>query len=53
MNQNGNNNESICCSIFKSGSSTTKDQFTGKWIELINKLEKSKATCVSTLVENK
>ena len=34
---------SICRSVFKSGESTTsKTQFTQKWIELINKIEKNK-----------
>ena len=33
----------ICKSVFKSGeNTTTKSQFTQKWIELINKLEKNK-----------
>lgn len=32
-----------CQSVFKSGeSTTTKNQFTHKWIELINQLEKNK-----------
>ena len=32
-----------CQSVFKSGESiTTKNQFTRKWIELINQLEKNK-----------
>lgn len=33
----------ICKSIFKSGKNITKDHFTKIWIELINKLEKSKS----------
>ena len=33
----------ICRSVFKSGESTTsKNEYTKKWIELINILEKSK-----------
>ena len=36
--------KTICKSVFKSGENTTsKNQFTQKWIELINRLEKSKA----------
>lgn len=32
------------CSVFKSGESTTsKAQFTQKWIELINRMERNKA----------
>lgn len=34
--------EPICRSVFKSGGSTTQDQFTKKWIELINRLEKNR-----------
>lgn len=35
--------ETICRSVFKSGENTTsKSQFTQKWIELVNKIEKSK-----------
>lgn len=34
----------ICKSVFKSGeSTTTRDEFTKKWIELINRLENSKS----------
>lgn len=32
----------ICRSVFKSGENMTKNQFTKKWIELVNRLEKSK-----------
>lgn len=40
---NTNKNQEVCRSVFKSGESTTsKSQFTKKWIELINKIEKSK-----------
>ena len=36
--------DTICKSVFKSGESTTsKNQFTKMWIELINKIEKNKA----------
>ncbi len=36
--------KTICKSVFKSGeNTTTKIQFTKKWIELINKLEKTKS----------
>lgn len=45
MNQIRKNRESVCRSTFKSGSDTTKDRFTEKWIELINRLEKSKSVC--------
>ncbi len=34
--------EPICRSVFKSGENTSQTLFTQKWIELINKLEKSK-----------
>lgn len=34
----------VCKSVFKSGESTTTEQeFTNKWIELINTLEKGKS----------
>ncbi|WP_304509429.1 hypothetical protein [Anaerotignum sp.] len=37
--------QAICRSVFKSGESTTSQkQFTQKWIELINRLEKNKRT---------
>ena len=37
----------ICKSVFKSGeNTTTKNQFTKQWIDLINQLEKSKRTNV-------
>ena len=40
---NNEKSNSICRSVFKSGESTTsKTQFTKKWIELINKIEKNK-----------
>lgn len=33
----------ICKSVFKSGGNTTlKEQFTQKWIEVINQIEKNK-----------
>ena len=36
-------NQTICVSVFKSGeSTTTKHEYTKKWIELINRMEKSK-----------
>ncbi len=35
--------KTVCRSVFKSGENTTStSQFTKKWIELINKLEKNK-----------
>ena len=35
--------QQTCQSVFKSGeSTTTQNQFTRKWIELINQLEKNK-----------
>lgn len=37
-------NDSLCKSIFRSGDSViSKEQFTKKWIELINNSEKSRA----------
>ena len=42
MNEN-KTDKMICKSIFKSGENTTSIQFTKKWIELINRLEKSKS----------
>lgn len=43
MNVN-NDSKTICKSVFKSGENTTsKTKFTKKWIELINRLEKSKS----------
>lgn len=40
---NNEKSKSVCSSVFKSGESTTsKTQFTKKWIELINKIEKNK-----------
>lgn len=36
--------DTICKSVFKSGeSTTTESEFTKKWIELINTLEKGKS----------
>ncbi|MCI8493421.1 MULTISPECIES: hypothetical protein [Anaerotruncus] len=41
--KNNKKSKSICSSVFKSGeSTTTTSQFTQKWIELINKIEKNK-----------
>ena len=34
--------QTICTSVFKYGCTISKDQFTRKWIELINRLEKDK-----------
>ncbi len=40
---NNEKSKSVCRSVFKSGESTTsKTQFTKKWIELINNIEKNK-----------
>ena len=40
---NNEKSKNICSSVFKIGeNTTTKIQFTQKWIELINKLEKNK-----------
>lgn len=37
-----NSDKTICKSVFKSGESIiSKSQFTQKWIELINRLEKN------------
>lgn len=37
--------QTVCKSVFKSGENTTSQkQFTQKWIELINSLEKNKRT---------
>ncbi len=39
-----NETTTVCRSVFKSGgSTTTKEAFTKKWIELINTLEKGKS----------
>lgn len=38
----GNGMQIVCRSIFKNGSKTTKKQFTKKWTEMINQLEKRK-----------
>lgn len=39
-----NKTQAVCRSVFKSGESTTsKSEFTKKWIELINKIEKGKS----------
>lgn len=36
-------NDPICKSVFKNGESTiSKSQYTKKWIELINRMEKNK-----------
>ncbi len=36
-------NRKLCTSVFKGGENTTsKSQFTKKWIELVNRLEKNK-----------
>ena len=36
--------KAVCKSVFKSGENTTsKKQFTKKWIELINRLERNKS----------
>ena len=41
--ENKQNPKPICRSVFKSGeNTTTKMQFTKKWIEMINKIEKGK-----------
>ena len=41
--ENKQNPKTICRSVFKSGeNTTTKMQFTKKWIEMINKIEKGK-----------
>lgn len=40
-------NQPLCISVFRNGkNSTSKPQFTKKWIEMINKIEKSKANCL-------
>ncbi|MCI8583849.1 MAG: hypothetical protein HFH13_12065 [Dorea sp.] len=45
--ENNEESKSVCSSVFKSGESTTsKTQFTQKWIELINKIEKNKGIAV-------
>ena len=39
-----NKSKTVCVSVFKSGESTTTErEFTDKWIELINTLERSKS----------
>ena len=41
--ENTDKNQTLCKSVFKSGESTTsKTQFTQKWIEMINRIEKNK-----------
>lgn len=35
--------QSLCRSVFKSGNVISKEQFTKKWIELINGMEKNRA----------
>lgn len=46
--ENTNKSQIICRSVFKSGESTTsKSQFTKKWAEMINKIEKNKAVCLT------
>ncbi len=41
---NTDKTQTLCRSVFKSGESTTsKNQFTKKWIEMINRIEKNKA----------
>ena len=41
---NTDKNQILCRSVFKSGESTTsKTQFTKKWVEVINRIEKNKA----------
>ena len=37
-----NINETMCKSVFKNGECTNKREFTRAWVELINRLEKSK-----------
>lgn len=42
MNAN-NDSKTICKSVFKNGENTiSRSQFTKKWIELINRLERNK-----------
>ena len=42
MNVN-NDSKTICKSVFKNGENTiSRSQFTKKWIELINRLERNK-----------
>jgi hypothetical protein len=42
------NEQPTCKSVFKSGENTTlKSQFTRRWIELINQIEKNKSTISS------
>lgn len=36
----------VCKSIFKNNAQTTKGQFTQKWIEMINQLEKKKKSSI-------
>ena len=39
-----NEPETVCVSVFKSGENTTTErEFTDKWIELINTLERNKS----------
>lgn len=44
---NNEQSKTVCRSVFKSGENTTsKSQFTQKWVELINRLEKNKGVAV-------
>jgi len=47
MDQKNEKHESVCNSVFKNGSSTTKELFTEKWIKIINNIEKNKAVGIS------
>ena len=39
-----NDDKKICVSVFKSGeNTTTKEEYTKKWIELVNRIEKGKS----------
>lgn len=45
---NNKQSKTVCRSVFKSGENTTsKSQFTKKWVELINKLEKNKGAVIT------
>jgi len=43
------NSTAVCKSVFKGGKSmTSKNEFTEKWIELINNLEKNKMAAIKS-----
>ena len=45
-------NEVMCKSFFKSGEKTNKREYTRAWVELINRLEKSKCLTSKNKLKN-